>query len=323
LAGLHSLAGWHDTTLPGGLKAIRWPLAKSAVMRFPSLGFVVPIALTLILLGFLVRLPTIRIEWDYWPLTLSGIITALWVVAAFSVYRICISLLDSLTFSVLHHGVILLRPESDLISHLFAVVYRLVLHPSRWNDIVFKRAILRDLERSAQCMERYLPRSLTTYDASTEAWQRRRGMQMARSLRETKMWVIAPTSDTSHHLLHRMVHTLNSIASGNWDSVPRVDEEGSVLQSRFRAITARLWLLVLALARSAAVLGVALIVTRIPLGSEAEPLVTGENATYLMIVAVAYALLNFATSADPEFTTRVTTLREIIDLVRGTNRPEK
>lgn len=197
------------------------------------------------------------------------------------------------------------HPDTVIVDRLLAVASTAETRAAHWADLRTKRRLTGLLEETAHALERDLPRRLRSGDASTDAWFRTSGCQMATATRDLKRWVLSPRLDTEPYFVVRVVATLIASACGNWDECARGDaEDGQARRWRVRAS---------ALARTLAVAFVPplvlCLVQRSPLA------LSGSVEAWAKLGAVAWIMVAVLNCLGPAFGTNVSTLKDLASIV--------
>jgi hypothetical protein len=214
------------------------------------------------------------------------------------------------------------RPEAMLVGHICHVL-SVGQSAENWRSLAGRGELLSELELAARCLEYFIPRKLPALDPTSGAWQENRTRLMAAALRTVKIWILNPQSDTREHFIRRIAATLQPIALGDWHSVEQLSDEDLIkpvqLSARQRAgrITA-------ALVRAALPLVLALLATKLPLGSDGKPLLEGGIANYLVGGTIIYAILTLLMAIDPQISDRVAIFKEVVNMIpeRGKGGPQ-
>jgi hypothetical protein len=115
--------------------------------------------------------------------------------------------------------------DALIIEYLIDIAYLIESNPDTWGELKFKRKVLRAIEAAASVIERDIPRSLPTGDASTAGWMRQRAWQIAAALRECKT-VVAMSGDSARQdlLTNRLLPSLVAAAQSRWEDMIRAED---------------------------------------------------------------------------------------------------
>lgn len=171
----------------------------------------------------------------------------------------------------------------------------------QWNDVNFKREIIRRLAEIAACVEADYSMSLRTGDAGTDGWQRQTAEQIGAGVRNLIMWVYTPKADTRAQFINRVTSYFICAVSGDWDGFERAQPQ---VVSRPELLRSRLRSAVTAVASAIIPLVVLVVVQRLKL-------IEGVVLSYLTVGAFIWTGLSLLSHVDPSYGSKLTAIKEI------------
>jgi hypothetical protein len=196
--------------------------------------------------------------------------------------------------------------DAMIVIELLDLLYSIEKQEKAWNELAFKRSTVHILEKIANRVAHDLPGQLRSGDAPTDAWFRGTAARIAAAFREKKKWILLPKADSRAYLLNQLKDDFIKAANGNWDGVSRADPQA--LSARNALMLARET--AMNLIRGALPLAALFLVHR-GLG-----LLSDEVFDSLLIGAVLWFILTLLMEIDPLFKEKVSTLKDVIGLVR-------
>lgn len=203
-------------------------------------------------------------------------------------------------------------PDAIITDCFLNILWKLERPAVHWVDVRFKGELIGELEKAASCMERSLPRRLRTGNLITDNWLKDRSQQMAAGVRSLIKWLYTPQLDTRDQFTSRVTAYLTFAASGDWDSFELQEPEKL---SRPELIRTRARFIVTAIFSAVVPLSLLLLFKR--LGVVAEP-----TLTYLTIGAYIWAALSLLASMDPNYSAKLTAMKDISSLLPFSKRKE-
>lgn len=155
------------------------------------------------------------------PLLISGIVSALWIWIIIPLWLVLCGPVYPLHIWALNRR----SPRNVIIAGLFELLCKTETNPLSWNDLPFKRELMSNLEAIAHCVEKYLPRALSSSDPVSnyriDQWTK----EKAANLRALKLWIAVPMADTREAFMIYLANNLISATRGDWDRFARSDSE--------------------------------------------------------------------------------------------------
>lgn len=184
-----------------------------------------------------------------------------------------------------------------------------------------QREVVGSLEEVALCIERGLPHTVkqpVIFDGGFpyakplsapefDAWYTLNCREMAMSFREIQKWLAVPKEDTVRFAEKRLLSDLRNILNGNWDAIEHISAN-AIKQSPVWYSHITDWLRTL-------------VVCLLPFALFRlfeKPLhITEPLHDYLVFGAFIWALLNLLAAIDPNYSTKITALKDITGLIQG------
>lgn len=187
---------------------------------------------------------------------------------------------------------------------------------SRENPLLYfqvRNDMMKALGRSADSVERDLPRAVRVPDAAGAAVFAQRCQSAARHLRNLRVWVALPKADTPPRLETELISVINALVRGTYDDLP----EAEALVASRRGFVADTTLRVRGLVSG--VLPLAAII-----GARAAGLrLDGVIGDALIAFGVLWASVSLLMALDPRMTERLAAMREVVALLRLGEREHK
>jgi ABC-type multidrug transport system fused ATPase/permease subunit len=175
----------------------------------------------------------------------------------------------------------------------------------------YKRMQVLKLEDTAKCIERSLPQWFYTGNAVTDTWMEERFKQVAASLREKEKWLFTPKEDTHENFKHTIASTLIYFVDGNWDALERIEPE-KLTRPQLRTLLTTFIMNALKTILLAAIPIIGFI-----LFQQTQFKLTGPTYGTAQTILSIYALTAVISALDPNFSTKVTNVKAISDLISG------
>jgi len=118
------------------------------------------------------------------------------------------------------------NPVAFFMERVLLVAESIAFDESAWHRVDGKALLMKRLEEAARIVEKDFPDTLRSADFSTDALLKTRFDQIAAALREKKLWIATPKSDTRERLRDWLAHTLESAIEGDWDSLELAERAG-------------------------------------------------------------------------------------------------
>ncbi|HEY9620687.1 MAG TPA: hypothetical protein V6C78_09975 [Crinalium sp.] len=205
-----------------------------------------------------------------------------------------------------------LYPDSLIVSWLVDTLVLVEIRSTDWTDVTIRKQILSNLEKLAVLIQHDLSRTLPSGDIATDLWQRESAAQKAAAVRSLKKWVCHPKADTREQLIKRLSNDLVHVATGNWDALERIaPEKGVQLWRNWIIFMSRL------LFKASLPLLLLWIFQQTPLALKGDP------AQFVTIGVFILAALTLLMELDPNFGSRIATLKDITQLLSVPGRDRK
>lgn len=196
-------------------------------------------------------------------------------------------------------------PDAVIVDNLLEVLSLIERRHSNWTDVTVKQQLIRKLEETATCMEKHLAELLRSRDRRTDTWIEDSAEQIATGIRELIKWVFSPKNDTVEQLTRTVTNYFVYAARGDWDSFDRIAIEKL---SRPELLRTKLKSTGRALLLAAIPILVLSVVKRINLIQ--EPI-----NSYLTVGAYIWAAITLLSQTDPSYSTKLTAIKDISQLV--------
>lgn len=174
----------------------------------------------------------------------------------------------------------------------------------KWLHLVEARTILlEELEFAARALEHDMPRKTASGDPVTDAWLVEQLAQAAAAIRELKHHVVLPAADSVETLATKLHEIAVAFTKNRWSELPKAE----VKRLSVRTAGVRL----LEIVRS-------IVIAAIPLG--AVTLLSAlkvQVPELVMVAAYVWAAVSIITVIDPDFASRLKTVKEVLGLTGG------
>jgi hypothetical protein len=234
-------------------------------------------------------------------LSLLPLVSAAWVLVS-----LILGIIVVRTFNSARRRHLATSPGVAAISFLLEVVDKM----SRPDSFIFfedRSSVVRDLEMSAWLIESALPAYLPVADPAQRMVVKDRLRACAFKLRSMTLWVALPGPTTHIDLVSVCGDIIRPLVTGHYDELPN---PAMPLRSKRQVLRSCLGLARLLLA--GALPAVVLIGVR-----RLGVVVSGSLGAAATIFCIAWAVVTYLQLIDPLLTQRLSTIRELLGLVRG------
>jgi hypothetical protein len=201
---------------------------------------------------------------------------------------------------------VMFRSSNGLLLHeLTSAVLLAHSDSERWLSGRGRRRLAMHIEKASQVLERSLRENVPLGDRVSDAWTTTQFREAAAGLRDTKRWLAFPMQDTPEHLRRRLSRTLVSAVHERWDELERQVPGRATRSSAVSAV-----LVVLTALFGCAIAGGGVwIYSRLRLP---------EPPGYLLAPIIAtgvFLLVYVLASLDPQFGSKLATIKQVADTV--------
>lgn len=167
------------------------------------------------------------------------------------------------------------------------------------------------IETAATAVRWYMRGSGASGDRRTDAWRHERADGVAAAMRELKMWVLVPGSDTQERLHERIGRDVASIAEGRWHDVPWVNAGPGTARRRRRLAVVVMRNIVIAAIPLGGLLGV-----------QASGVLALDSQTRksALFASGAWALVTLVMTFDPDFAARLDAAKGLLRMSKPDSR---
>lgn len=253
----------------------------------------------------------LSIKWDYYfYFALNGIIPALMVnVLLFILTPLLLIFILPTSESIIEKIMDRRYPMIFLVRYLLLLLHDIDNKDDYDSDLQYKQHQLLWIENAARCIGNYFPRQIHSGDIVTDTWMREKAKRYASALREKKKWLLTPKHDTYDYFARNIIITLDCLINDHWDDLEEVEPERlSVPQLQHTIV---LFLLRLLRATIVALLPIICIY----IFNKAFIAFDRIIEQYLYVGAFIWAFLSFIIALDPNFSIKMSAVKDIADLL--------
>jgi hypothetical protein len=198
------------------------------------------------------------------------------------------------------------RPYANLVDHVLSIVQLLSRMPI--GQLPSSSAgLISEFEQAAVTVERHLPRIVATADVRTGDWLKIRSAGIAASLRDYKMRVLIPGSQTALELHTEMRSLLVSLGNGDWNAIRSCDPDPVTRREGARRLFSFGRSIFTALMPAIVLL----------LVQQTDYKLTGGVANWAIVASVAWAVVSLLLLIDPQFAEKFGFVTGATTSVRG------
>jgi hypothetical protein len=165
------------------------------------------------------------------------------------------------------------------------------------------------LEKTAQSIEKDLPRILRGGDIATDTWVKETMKQVGTALREKKKSLLIPKKESSTSFINDIASTLNHIADGSWGDLEKIEPvklTRSELRSSFLNFLSKMLK--------------AILIGAIPLMGflvfeQTQFALTGTIFTSAVTILILFEISVFTSTLDPNFGDHISRVKDIQGLI--------
>ena len=192
------------------------------------------------------------------------------------------------TMKVIH------QPNAVVAILLLDTIHLLEESPDEWGTIEQKNLLLTNLEKIAGVFQRNIKNIMPSKNSDDDKELHVSLREIADAFRSYKTWVIFPKSDTREYLIRKIVDSLYYFVNGTWDSFDRVSLKKRVDRNiiRFLILLIVPW-----------IVWVGVIFSPISVGPELS--------NYVNLLLVFWSLVHVFSEFDPEFASKVSSIKNI------------
>lgn len=111
------------------------------------------------------------------------------------------------------------NPVAFFAERVLMAAEKIAFEDSAWHLVDGKALLMKRIEEAARIIEKDFPETLRSADFATDVLLESRFEQIAAALREKKLWIATPKSDTRERLRDWLIHALEAAIGGDWDSL--------------------------------------------------------------------------------------------------------
>ena len=200
-------------------------------------------------------------------------------------------------------------PDAEVINSLCLSLNIAEKDRDTWAEFDLKRKLLLMLELIAKRLENELPRSLHSYDSSTDAWMTNRSQEMAAGIRELKKNVLLSKEGSQKLLQEVLAMRLLNASDGNWDlfEVGKPSNTLTPIVKTFNMI------------RTATVIGLPLFIVGIIMIS---PIKFSDTVmSYVAAVSIIWVSFNILVLIDPQYQEKMVAIKNMPEYIIGWRKP--
>ncbi|HKV39693.1 MAG TPA: hypothetical protein VJX67_10805, partial [Blastocatellia bacterium] len=177
----------------------------------------------------------------------------------------------------------------------------------KWQDLTFKRGLIMELERVAQCVGLIVRNQVRFRGSDLQLLGTQTGEEIAAGIRGYQKWVLTPKPDTRDVLISRLAEVLIHVAKGEFDSLERLTRDRVSSRERLRSVGTSAMRTVFICVLPAFVFWT---VQRIPSLALGEPI-----AQYVKLGVGLWAALTLLSSLDPVYAAKMGSIKEITSII--------
>ena len=193
-------------------------------------------------------------------------------------------------------------PDSIAIRRLHDLFIAIWTSGKAWEEPTERLQLVSLLESAAMACEMGFPALVRDQDVSVVRQTKKVGCEFASYLRTHKSWIITPMTQTKAELCDSLAKSITLLGLGYWHYLPRLTSpEGSAAAGPWRE---QLRLIIIALLPAFFLFAIEFTPLKLDAGMR----------TWATIVVLTWAVFGMLTAIDPNFSSRVTGAKSILDL---------
>ena len=226
-------------------------------------------------------------------------------IGAIIIFRGFISLLGYLIQRKKYHQ----YPDAEVINSLCLSLNLAEKDIDTWAEFDLKSKLLLRLELIAKRLENELPRSLHSYDSSTDAWMTNRSQEMAAGIRELKKNVLLSKEGSQKLLQEVLAMRLLNASDGNWD----------LFERRKPSNTPTTVIKIFNVLRTAIGIGLPLFIVGIIMISPIK--ISDTDMSYMAAVSIIWVGFNILVLIDPQYQEKMVAIKNMPENIIGWRKP--
>jgi hypothetical protein len=250
-------------------------------------------------------LPKIAISSLFWKVILYSVSTSMF--SFLTLIIIIFPIILSIEFIKVNR-IAYKHPIAFIVDKLISIIWQVETSSKEWNDLKFKRKILRQIDDIEICIQKHVLRKLRTGDLIADDWLKKTTKEIANAFREQKKKVMFPTEESKNTFLQTMANNLIVVVNGNWEHLEKCQTTETPSSS---AIISRLWQVL-----SSLVIG-ALPILAIGILQKTGLALTGEIKDYAVIGSIIWLVLSILTIIDPNISEKISSLQNLSQILPG------